>query len=87
MYAKYRNQSKNTCGKAVTDYEKPLSIEVKSNAKALFRYAKNKLSFENAVPDLVNNGKIINDDNGKARALNMFKVFLQRNHVVFHIFI
>ena len=34
MYAKYRNQSKNACRKAVTDYDKSLSREVKSNPKA-----------------------------------------------------
>ena len=40
--AKYRNESKNACRKAVTDYEKSLSREVKSNPKAFFRYTKNK---------------------------------------------
>ena len=30
MYAKYRNQSKNSCKKVVTEYQKPLSREVKS---------------------------------------------------------
>ena len=34
MYATYRNQSKNACRKAVADYEKSLSIEVKSKPKA-----------------------------------------------------
>ena len=72
MYAKYRNQSQNTCRKAVTDYEKSLSREVKSNPKAFFRYAKNKLNFKNAIPDLVDNGKILSDDTSKAKAFNMF---------------
>ena len=67
MYAKYRNQSKNACRKAVTDYEKSLSREVKSNPKAFFRYAKNKLNFKNAIPDLVDNGKILSDDTSKAK--------------------
>ena len=39
MSAKYRNQSKNACRKAVTDYEKSLSKEVKSNPKAFFKSA------------------------------------------------
>ena len=72
MYAKYRNQSKNACRKAVTDYEKSLSREVKSNPKAFFRYAKNKLNFKNAIPDLVDNGKILRDHASKAKAFNMF---------------
>ena len=33
MYVKYRNQSRKACGKAITDYEKSLSREVKSNQK------------------------------------------------------
>ena len=40
MYAKYRNQSKNACRKAGTDYENSLSRDEKSNPKAFFRYAK-----------------------------------------------
>ena len=72
MYAKYRNQSQNTCRKAVTDYEKSLSREVKSNPKAFFKYALNKLNFKNAIPDLVDNGKIISNNNGKAKAFNIF---------------
>ena len=42
MYAKYRNQSKNVCRKAVADYEKSLSREVESNPKAFLRFTKNK---------------------------------------------
>ena len=72
MYAKYRNQSKNACRKAVTDNEKSLSKEVKSNPKAFFRYAKNKLNFKNAIPDLLDNGKILSDDTSKAKLFNMF---------------
>ena len=72
MYAKYRNQSKNACRKAVTDYEKSLSKEVKSNPKAFFRYANNKLNFKNAIPDLLDNGKILSDDTIKAKVFNMF---------------
>ena len=45
MYAKYRNQAKNSGRKALTDYEKPLSREMKSNPKVFFRYAKGKLNF------------------------------------------
>ena len=33
MYVKYRNQSRNACRKAIADYEKSLSREVKSNQK------------------------------------------------------
>ena len=73
MYAKYRNQLKNACRKAVTDYEKFLSREVKSNPKAFFRYAKNKLNFKNAMPHLVDNGKILSDDTSKAKAFNVFQ--------------
>ena len=88
MYAKYRNRSKNTCIKAVTFHEKYVPREVKSNLRAIFRYAKNKLNFKNAIPDLVDNGKILSDNNGKAKAFNMFfEVFLQRNHIVFQILI
>ena len=81
MYAKYRNQSKKACRKAVTDYEKSLSREVKSNPKAFFRYAKNKLNFKNAIPDLVDNGKILSDDTSKAKAFNMFfkRVFTEES--------
>ena len=46
MYAKYRNQSKKACRKAVTDYEKSLSREVKTNPKTFFRFVKNELYFE-----------------------------------------
>ena len=81
MYAKYRSQSKNACRNAVTDYEKSLSREVKSNPKAFFRYAKNKLNFKNAIPDLVDNGKILSDDTSKARVFNMFfkSVFTEKS--------
>ena len=81
MHAKYRNQSKNACRKAVTDYEKSLSREVKSNPKAFFRYAKNKLNFKNAIPDLVDNGKILSDDTSKAKVFNMFfkSVFTEKS--------
>ena len=74
MYAKHRNQSKqskNACRKAVTNFEKSLPREVKSNPKAFFRYTKNKLNFQNVIPDLVDNGKILSDDNSKAKAFNM----------------
>ena len=27
-----------------------------------------KISFKNAIPDLVDNGKVISDDNGKAKS-------------------
>ena len=88
MYAIYRNQSKNACRKAVTDYEKPLSREVKSNPTEFFRYAKNKLFFKNAIPDLVDNDKILTDHTCKAKAFNIFfKRFLQRNQFVFQILI
>ena len=33
---------------------------------------KKKLNFKNAIQDLVDNGKIISDVNGKAKAVNMF---------------
>ena len=72
IYAKYRNQSKKACRKAVRVYEKSLLGEVKSNPNAFFRYDKNKLNFKNAIPDLVDNGKILSDDNSKAKAFNMF---------------
>ena len=72
MFGKYRNQSKKACRKAVTDYEKALLRKVKSNPKAFFRYAKNKLNFKNVVPDLIENGKTKNDDSGKAKAFNVF---------------
>ena len=72
MYAKHRNQSKKACRKAFTDYEKSLLKEVKSDPKAFFGYAKNKLNFKNAIPDLVDNSKITSDDNGKAKAFNVF---------------
>ena len=62
MYTKYGNQSKNACRKALTDYKKSLSRE-KSNPKAFFRYAKNKVNFKNAIPDLVDNYKILSDGN------------------------
>ena len=82
MYGKHRNQAKNSNRKAVTDYEKPLSREVKSNPKVFFRYAKGKLNFKNAIPDLVDNGKILSDGDSKAKAFNMFfKSFLQRNTI------
>ena len=71
MHAKYRNQSKKACRKAGTDYEKSLSREVKSNPKAFFRYAKNKLNFKNAIPNLVDNGKILSDHASKAKAFNV----------------
>ena len=54
--------------------EKPLLREVKSNPKAFFRYTKNKLNFKNAIPDLVDNGKILSDDTSKAKgAICFFK--------------
>ena len=72
MYAKHRNRAKNSGRKAVTDYEKPLAREVKSNPKVFFRYAKGKLNFKNAIPDLADNGKILSVGNSKAKAFNMF---------------
>ena len=49
-----------------------MSRGVKSNPKTFFRYPKSKLNFKNAIPDLVDNGKILSDDNSKAKAFNMF---------------
>ena len=46
---------------------------MKSNPKAFFRYTKNKLNFKNAILDLVDNGKILSDNNGKAKAFIFFK--------------
>ena len=86
MYAKYRNQAKKSGRKAVTDYEKPLSREVKSNPKVFFRYAKSKLNFKNVIPDLVDNGKILSDDNCKANVFNMFfkSVFTEESDCLPH---
>ena len=86
MYAKYRNQAKKSGRKAVTDYEKPLSREVKSNPKVFFRYAKSKLNFKNVIPDLVDNGKILHYDNCKANAFNMFfkSVFTEESDCLPH---
>ena len=39
IQAKYRNQSKNTCRKAVENYEKSLSKDVKSIPKGIFRFS------------------------------------------------
>ena len=72
MYSKYGNQLKNTWRKTVADYVKSSPIEMKSNPKALLRYAKNKLNFKNTISDLLDNGKIISDDNDKEKAFNMF---------------
>ena len=78
MNAKCRNQSKKACRKAGTDYEKSLSRDVKYNPKAFFRYAKNKLNFKNAIPNLVDNGKILSDHASKAKAFNVsFKSILK----------
>ena len=87
--AKYINQSKTLAEKQLyIDYRKSLSREVKSNPKAFFRYAKNKLNFKNAIPDLVDNGKILSDDTSKAKVFNMFFIsILQRNQIVFQILI
>ena len=54
---------------------------MKSNPKALFRYAKYKLNFKNAIPDLVHNDKILSDDTSKAKAFNMFfkRVFTEES--------
>ena len=41
MLAKYRNQSKNACRRANTNYKKSFSREMKPNPKPSFRYAKN----------------------------------------------
>ena len=72
MYTKYRIQLKNACSEAATDYEESLSKEAKSNPKAFFSYAKNKLNFKNVIPYLVDNGKILSGNNGKAKAFNIF---------------
>ena len=68
-----QNKSKNACRKAVTDYEKSLLREVKSNPKAFSRYAKNKLNFKNAIPDLVHKSKILSDVDGKEKAFKKQK--------------
>ena len=46
---------------------------MKSNPNAFLRYIKNKLNFKNAILDLVDNGKILSDNNGKAKAFMFFK--------------
>ena len=51
MYGKYRNQSKNTCRKVVTDYLQPLSRGVKSNLIAFFRCAE-IIKFQKCNPKL-----------------------------------
>ena len=40
--------------------------------KHLWQIWQNKLNFKNAISDLVDNGKILSDDNSRAKALNMF---------------
>ena len=72
MYIKYKNQSKNACRKAVTDYKTPLSREVKSNPKSIFEICKNELNFIIAITDLVDTVKILSDDTRKTKAFNMF---------------
>ena len=47
------------------------------------------MNFKNSVPNLVDNGKILSDDSGKAKAFNMFfkSIFIHSNQIVFQILI
>ena len=72
-YAKYRNQSKQACRKAIAEYEKSLSREVKTNPKAFFKSASSKLYYySQTIPDLKDGNKTIIDNCEKARTFNMF---------------
>ena len=70
--AKYRNQSKGRCTKAIAKYEKSLSREVKTIPKAFFKYAPSKLNYSQTIPDLKDGNKTISDNCEKAKAFNMF---------------
>ena len=71
-YVKHRNQSKNHCRKAMKSFEKSLAKEVKSNPKAFFKYAKEKLQYSKNIPDLVDEDKIVEKDEKKAELFNDF---------------
>ena len=81
QYAKHRNQAKAACRKAISDYEKMLSKEVKSNPKDFFAYAKNKLNYSKPIPDLKEGDKIITSNEDKAALFNSYftSVFTNEN--------
>ena len=44
-YAKYRNQWKLVCRKAIAEYETSISRDVEINPKVFFKYAFSKLNY------------------------------------------
>ena len=72
IYAKARNQARNSCRQAVKEYEKSVARDAKKNPKAFFAYAKSKLRTQEGVADLVDGDRKVTSDTGKANVLNRF---------------
>jgi hypothetical protein len=73
LYARARNQSKWMCKKVMTEFERKIAAESKTNAKAFFNYARSKMKTRSPVSDLIlEDGKVASTDQEKAEALNNF---------------
>ena len=71
LYARYRNQVKSQCRRAVREFTKSLAIEVKTNPKAFYSYIRSRTKTKQSIPDLDDSsGNNICNDNEKARVLN-----------------
>ena len=82
LYVKARNQAKAECRKSVKQHEKEIAKAAKSNPKAFYAYAKNKLQTREGVADLRDyDGYCATTDTEKAEMLNKFfcQVFTREN--------
>ena len=82
LYVKARNQVKSECRKSVKQHEKDIARAAKSNPKAFYAYAKNKLQTREGVADLKDsNNYCATTNTEKAEMLNNFfcQVFTKEN--------
>lgn len=72
-YARARNQAKTACKKAVKDFTKNISREVKNNPKAFYSYARSRMKTREGIADLVTeDGTKLTGNKEKADILNEY---------------
>ena len=72
-YARYRNQVKSSCRKAMREFTKSLATEVKQNPKAFYSYVRSRTKTKGTIPDLKDDtGTLVNKDEAKAEVLNNY---------------
>ena len=74
LYARARNQAKESCRTAVKIFEKNIAKNAKKNPKAFFLYASSKCKTTDGISDLKIDQQKISSDESKANVLNQFLV-------------